>query len=61
MITLIVEDYCQECPMFEPDINREIAGSWDGSRIVLDTTVFCKSAYKCREMQKHFEKQESEP
>ena len=50
------EDYCQECPEFEPDTSSEIMRSWDDKKMVLSTTVFCKYAYRCREMAKHFEK-----
>ena len=29
MIELIVEEYCQECPEFSPDIGKDIARAWD--------------------------------
>ena len=58
MIELIVEDYCQECPMFTPDIDRTIARSWDDKKMMLSTTVFCQHAYRCREMAKHFKEGE---
>lgn len=58
MIELIVEDYCQECPEFKPDINRTIQRSWDDKTMVLSTTVFCEYAYRCREMEKHFRRNE---
>ncbi len=60
MIELIVEDYCQECPEFSPDINRTITRSWDDKTMILSTTVFCKYAYRCREMEKHFKKDKAE-
>ena len=60
MIELIVENYCQECPEFSPDINQTITRSWDDKTMVLSTTVFCKYAYRCREMEKHFKKDKAE-
>lgn len=56
MIELIVEEYCQECPEFTPDTKQTITRSWDDKDIILCTTVFCKYAYRCKEMAKHFEK-----
>lgn len=56
MIKLIVEEYCQECPEFTPDIEQTIARSWDDKGMILYTTVFCKYAYRCRQMEKFFKK-----
>ena len=54
MIELIVADYCQECPEFTPDASSTIARSWDGKKMVLNTSVFCRYADRCREIAKRF-------
>lgn len=60
MIELSVEDYCQECPEFDPEVNRSIIRSWDDSKLFLSTNVFCKYAQRCKAMEKHFSKGEEE-
>jgi hypothetical protein len=54
MIELIVEEYCQECPEFSPDIDKDIARAWNNGKMIFNTTVFCKYAYRCKQMEKYF-------
>lgn len=54
MIELIVQDYCQECPEFTPETSSTITRSWDGNEMALNTSVFCRYAYRCREIAKRF-------
>lgn len=58
MIELSVEDYCQECPEFDPETTKNILRSWDDSKLYLSTNVFCKYAHRCKAMEKHFNKEE---
>lgn len=49
-IRLIVEDYCQNCPFFEPVTRcRELESFID---VIRDTEVTCGNAPKCIEIQK---------
>lgn len=50
MISLNVEDYCLNCPDFEPDCVTVELGSFTTSKSLIDTVVRCKHKDKCRSM-----------
>lgn len=60
MIELSVEDYCHECPEFDPEVNKSILKLWNDSKLFVSTTVFCKYTQRCKAMEKHFSKGEKE-
>lgn len=43
MINLVIEDYCQNCPYFEPLVNR-LCSSYDDK---CSTVVACEDRNKC--------------
>lgn len=51
MITLKVEDYCQNCPDFEPRSEKFTYEGWDNEKLEhmcrRDTFVTCENALKC--------------
>lgn len=55
MIRLDVQDYCQECPKFEADVDKRIFPGPQGW--IAETVVRCEMADACREIHKMFEKQ----
>ncbi len=55
MIKLYVEDYCQTCPDFSPDIERTRV--WAGTENILNTNVFCSYKDRCEQIAKRFEKE----
>lgn len=59
MIRLDVQDYCQECPMFEAVTDHLFmrADSVLRERRIFDSVVRCERAEACREIHKMFEKQ----
>lgn len=49
MIKLVVEEYCRNCPKFEPTLEGpHIFGC--GCDIVVDTFIHCEHAEMCREI-----------
>lgn len=59
MIRLDVQDYCQECPMFEAvtdhlDVRLDSMGGEHGP---INSVVRCEREEACREIHKMFEKQ----
>ena len=59
MIMLDVQDYCQECPMFEAvtDHLDVRTNSVRGEHGPVNNVIRCKRAVACREIHKMFEKQ----
>lgn len=55
MISLIVEEYCQNCPEFHPEsiTNALYIDNMDGREIACFTNVFCMHKDTCA---KHFDK-----
>lgn len=50
MIKVLVEDYCHNCPEFEPDVHRE-SFRFDYSFIPeekMNTTIYCVHKDRCR-------------
>lgn len=45
MIKLCVEDYCQDCTEFEPDVQKVTL--FGGKRDIADTTIFCEHRERC--------------
>lgn len=67
MIRLEVEEYCSQCPEFEPDIERreEVVGCVDfsepsGYRAVrfCDTVIRCKHAARCEGIRSYLKTKE---
>jgi len=54
-ITLKVDDYCQNCPEFEPDVHRQVIYSMDEK--LLDTAIRCEHRVKCDRLIEYLEKQ----
>ena len=53
-ITLKVDDYCQECPEFEPDVHRQVIYGMDER--MFDTTIRCEHRGKCDRLIEYLEK-----
>ena len=52
MIKVSVQEYCQNCPFFIPEVRRHYANGHE----VMQTTVFCKQALQCEWLRKTLEK-----
>lgn len=68
MIRLDVEQYCHECPDFEPDVQRPekdiLYGSDPSGRSLQlvsmsDTIIRCKYRDRCRALSRYLEKQKA--
>lgn len=67
MITLKVEDYCHDCPDFEPDVeknsetlhrNDPFTGPFYTETITFHTTtIHCKHRYRCESVKEYMRKQ----
>ena len=56
MIRLVVEDYCQECLDFSPDlIKPERTRTEDGQLSYTDTIVQCKYHKRCSAIKRYLE------
>ena len=55
MIELKVEDYCQDCPRFEADVQCQQYYSMD--YMTCATTVKCKFRKQCRNIMKYLKEQ----
>ncbi len=53
MITLDIKPYCNDCPVFEPDVNKTdiYAGVEFFAR---ETTIRCKNRVQCRKIVEFF-------
>lgn len=57
MIKLDVRDYCQECPDFEADVNRNvITGPFD-ELIECNTVIQCENRIRCESIIKYLMEQ----
>nr|DAU60910.1 MAG TPA: hypothetical protein [Caudoviricetes sp.] len=57
MIELKVEDYCQNCSEFKPDVNKEFSYA-DDEVIYSLMTVFCENASKCKRIYECIKKED---
>ena len=50
MIKLVVDEYCHECPEFEPDVNKdkEELVEFDFMARVEKRTMFCNTTVTCQ-------------
>lgn len=59
MIRLEVEDYCSNCPEFDPDVDRVVTEckSFDGDDCItiVDTIVTCEHKLRCNSIKKYME------
>ena len=55
MIRLIVEDYCHNCPEFEPAINKA-KFLLDTTVVTTDTNIKCQHANRCKNIKKCLER-----
>lgn len=64
MIELTIDPYCQNCPEFEPDVDKDIRTyrSSDfrliGPITECDTTITCKHALRCKSMVRQLKKEQ---
>lgn len=54
MIQLKVEEYCQYCPEFEADVEKNTFYSGNGA-VFYDTTIRCSHRERCNEIKKYIE------
>ena len=61
MIKLDIQEYCQECLDFEPDVERptrEVLRSSEGDIVIQsDTMVRCKYRNRCKAIKRYLEKE----
>lgn len=57
MIRLVIEDYCNNCTMFEPEVvERPInLESFDGSTLCGDTIIKCVNCTTCKKLMEHLQ------
>jgi hypothetical protein len=57
MITLVVEDYCQNCPEFKPSCRKFVSKAIHNNRLVdiVDISVQCKKKDICARIKKYIE------
>ena len=57
MIRLDIEDYCNNCTMFEPEVvERPISlDSFDGSTLHGDTIIKCINCNICKNLMEHLQ------
>lgn len=58
MIKLEVEDYCRECPAFEPDVDT--TGWYDPQsqeEVIRDTIIRCRYRKRCANMVRYLERE----
>ena len=58
MININVEDYCQNCPDFEPEVNKTILEA-DNIIISTDTCITCKYSDRCKQIYRYIMLNES--
>ena len=58
MITLKVEEYCHECPAFEPDVDTS---GWynplNQEEMIRETVILCRYRKRCASMMRYLKKQ----
>lgn len=58
MIKLCVEDYCHDCPRFEPEVKKDDVFV-DGG-LHYETCIFCECRHECAAIKRHVEKKMKE-
>jgi len=55
MIKVEVEEYCQQCLDFEPEVEKPVAAYTDSDRYIYfgDTIVRCEYRHRCKTMAQH--------
>lgn len=53
MITLEIEDYCQDCPHFEVEQNSFSAINVYGEEVLCEHAITCKNLKLCERLRKH--------
>ena len=62
MIFLKIEDYCENCPDFEADVEK-MPGIFSNSKtmdVVNDTYIKCKNRNRCRVISNYLEKEKED-
>lgn len=66
MIKLTVEDYCQDCDEFEPEVSKlrihlsdEKPFDWQYGPTKTDTIIKCKHGMRCACIKRYLSKQEN--
>lgn len=52
-INLCVQDYCQNCPDFEVEVEQISTCSEYDDPYTIDTNIYCKNRNKCARLLKH--------
>lgn len=60
MIELKVEEYCHDCPDFEPDVHKDKYVDAEDNLYLQRTTIRCEHAARCRAVKRYLEKQKGE-
>lgn len=57
MIKLYTDEYCDDCPDFEPEVYKDTDCAWhyDGSGPMVATEIYCKHRARCACVSKHLE------
>ena len=58
MININVEDYCQNCPDFEPEVNKTLLKA-NNIVISTDTFITCKYSDRCKQIYRYIMSNES--
>ena len=58
MIKLCVEEYCHDCPRFEPEIKKDSI-YYDGG-LHPEVVIFCELRHECASIKRHIEKKMKE-
>lgn len=60
MIELKVEEYCQNCPYFEPEVEKGIPLLGRNEEYIgqHDTTISCSNRYLCAVVERHYKDKE---
>lgn len=57
MIRLEVEDYCQNCPAFEPEVEHTNIVDSAFNIQIIETTVTCENKRVCKNLVRYLKKQ----
>ena len=57
MITLKVEDYCHNCPNFEPEAATIGITHGFSDKMIYETYVYCKKHETCEKIYEHIKKE----
>lgn len=53
MIKLRVESYCDNCPNFEPSVQKQTVTPFDDALTVTNTFIYCANRCQCEEIKKY--------